>query len=80
MAYVPPLECLARAAARALVQTAVLLLTLTAAAKSFAASGETRILGQADPLFGLLTMRQSMLLAAAVEIVVVVLVLRAPGT
>jgi len=35
-------------------------------------------LGQADPLFGLLTMRQSMLLAAAVEIVVVVLVLRTP--
>jgi hypothetical protein len=78
MAYVSPLECLARAAARALVQTAVLLLTLTAAAKIFAASGESRILGQADPLFGLLTMRQSMLLAAALEIVVVVLVTRAP--
>jgi len=56
----------------------VAMLSLTALAKIVAASGEARILGQADPLFGLLTMRQSMLLAAAVEMVVVVLILRAP--
>jgi hypothetical protein len=61
------------------IQTAVLLLAVTALAKILAATGEARILGQPDPLLGLLSMRQSMLLAAALEIVVVVLVYRAPN-
>jgi hypothetical protein len=78
MAYGLPSECLAGAVARSLVQTAALLLMLTAAAKILAASSEAGILGQADPLFGLLSMRQSMLLAAALEITVVVHVLRTP--
>jgi hypothetical protein len=56
----------------------LLLLAVTALAKILAATGEARILAQPDPLLGLISMRQSMLLAAALEIVVVVLVLRAP--
>ena len=56
----------------------LLLLAVTALAKILAATGEARILAQPDPLLGLISMRQSMLLAAALEIVVVVLVWRAP--
>jgi hypothetical protein len=63
---------------RWLIGPAVALLAITAALKAVAATGEARILGQPDPLLGLISMRQSMLLAAALEIVVVVLVLRAP--
>ena len=55
-----------------------MLLAVTALAKILAATGEARILGQPDPLLGLISMRQSMLLAAALEIVVLVLVLWAP--
>jgi hypothetical protein len=60
------------------IGTALLLLAVTALAKILAATAEARILGQPDPLLGLILMRQSMLLAAALEIVVVVLVWRAP--
>jgi hypothetical protein len=59
--------------------TAVSLLAVTAVAKAAAASGEARILAQPDPLLGLISMRQSMLLAAALEIVVVIRVWRAPN-
>ena len=61
------------------IGSAVLLLAITALAKIFAATGEAQILGQPDPLLGLISMRQSMVLAAALEIVVVVLVWRAPN-
>jgi hypothetical protein len=55
------------------------LLAITALGKAVAASGDARVLGQPDPLFGLLSLRQSMLLAAAIECVVAVLVWRAPN-
>jgi len=61
------------------IQTALLLLAVTALAKILAARAEARILGQPDPLLGLILMRQSMLLAAALGVVVVVLVYRAPN-
>jgi len=57
---------------------AAALLLVTATAKVVATSGEARVWVQPDPLFGVLSMRQSMLLAAALEIVVVMLVWRAP--
>jgi len=61
----------------AFFRIAVALLVATAAAKVAMAAGEARMLAQPDPLLGPLTMRQSMLLTAALEIVVVVFVWRA---
>jgi Kef-type K+ transport system membrane component KefB len=58
------------------VRAAVLLLAVTAVAKVVAASGEGRLLGRADPLLGPLSLRQGMLLAAALETAVILLLLR----
>jgi hypothetical protein len=58
--------------------SAIMMVLLTAFATLVAASGEVGLLGHPDPLLRLLSLRQSMLLAAALEIVVVMLVWRAP--
>jgi hypothetical protein len=54
--------------------TAVLVLALTAVTKGIGAAGEARILAQPDPLLGMLTNRQVLLLAAVLELLVIGLV------
>jgi hypothetical protein len=53
------------------IRTACVLLAVTAGAKLISALGEGRILAAADPLFGFLSNRQVLFLAAAVELGVV---------
>jgi hypothetical protein len=56
--------------------SAVLILATTAVFKGIGASGDARILSHADPLLGLLTNRQTMLLAVVLELAIIGLVLR----
>jgi hypothetical protein len=58
------------------VVSAVIVLALTALAKGIAASGDARILSHPAPLLGLLTNRQTMLIAVVLEVLVIGLVLR----
>jgi hypothetical protein len=58
------------------LMSAVLILAATALAKGIGASGDVRILSHSDPLLGLLTNRQTMLLAVVLEVLVIVLVVR----
>jgi hypothetical protein len=58
------------------VVSAVIVLALTAVAKGIGASGDARILSHPDPLLGMFTNRQTMLLAIGLEVLVIGLVLR----
>jgi hypothetical protein len=60
--------------------TAVVILAATALVKGVGASGDARILSHADPLLGLLTNRQTKLLAVVLELGIIGLVLRERAT
>jgi hypothetical protein len=62
--------------ARMWTGSAVLILAFTGVLKLFGATGDAQVLSHADPLFGFLSNRQVMLLGAAIEILVILLVLR----
>jgi hypothetical protein len=58
------------------IVSALLILLATAVAKGIGASGDGRILSHPAPLLGLLTNRQTMLIAVVLEVLVIGLVLR----
>jgi hypothetical protein len=60
--------------------SALTILVLTAMAKGIAASGAVRILAHPDPLLGILTNRQTMIVAIVLEVLVVGLVVREHDT
>jgi hypothetical protein len=58
------------------VAGSLLILAVTAVAKGIGASGDARILSHAEPLLGLFTNRQAMLLAVVFEVLIIGLVVR----
>lgn len=57
------------------IRSAVVVLVVTTLAKVFAATGDARILTHPDPIFGVVSNRQMVLLAAALEALAVGLIL-----
>lgn len=66
--------------AKVFLGSAVVILAITAVAKVVSATGDTRILAEADPLLNMLSTRQVMLLAVVLEVCAIAFILRERGT
>jgi hypothetical protein len=73
---VPMNQAVADKLVRRFIAGAVLILVMTALAKALAASGEARVLARPDPLLGMLSNRQIMLIAVVLELLVIGLIMR----